>query len=201
MLLGQCLFLCKLLLLADSVQLWWFSAAFPEAHRTPQTPAPPYQSQQEGSEGIHTCSSAACLPHLSDGRCPPLRFIIWAHCCPENWTGLCLRCPCWSFCEHWPLPPLTPRELSSCSWSFSLQMAPWDLLQWICTMALVLMKPVCLWPAPLWSPDPGVLHPSYIIVLTIHVHLSQTPVGHLLLVLRLEAENEGVSRAMFPQRF
>ena len=124
MLLGQCLFLCKLLLLADSVQLWWFSAAFPEAHRTPQTPAPPYQSQQEGSEGIHTCSSAACLPHLSDRRCPPLGFIIWAHCSQDNWTGLCLRCPCWSFCEHWPLPPLTPRELSSCSWSFSLPDGP-----------------------------------------------------------------------------
>ena len=197
----------QVILSADPVQLWWFSAAFPEAHRTPQTPAPHHQSQQEGREEIHTCSSAAWLPHLSDGRCPLSCFIIRAHCCLENWAGLCLTCPCWSFCEYWPLPPQTLRGLSPCSWSFSLPDGPLgpspvnSLLQWIWTVALVLVKPVCLWPAPLWSPDPGVFHPSYVVVLTIRVHSSQTPVGHLFLVLRLEAENEGVSGAMFPQKF
>lgn len=114
----------QVILSADPVQLWWFSAAFPEAHRTPQTPAPHHQSQQEGREEIHTCSSAAWLPHLSDGRCPPSCFIIRAHCCLENWAGLCLTCPCWSFCEYWPLPPQTPRGLSPCSWSFSLPDGP-----------------------------------------------------------------------------
>lgn len=96
----------------------------PWGSQDPSNPCTPPSKSAEGREGIHTCSSAACLPHLSDGRCPPLCFIIGAHCCPENWAGLCLSWSYWSFCEYWPLPPPTPRGLTPCSWSFSLPDGP-----------------------------------------------------------------------------
>ena len=198
--LGQIFISIQALSSPSTVQLWWFSTAFPEAQRPPQSP-----QKAARRKGVLPAALQAASPLCVWWEVPSTLLyhggtVPGHHWCPENWAGLCLSCPCWSFSEYWPPPPLTPGVLSPCSWTLVCQVAPWDLLLWICAVPLGLDEAYMSLTSPSLEPWPW-SSPSQ---LCDYPDLS-CPFGWDIcepstFSSEARSPNEGVSRAMVPWR-